>query len=124
LLKEMLFPAIQHLKDCLKMTHLMLSNVTIKKDILNDEKYKFLFSVEEVNKLVLSGVPFRDAYKKVGLDIEGGKYNPETTVNHTHEGSIGNLNLKDIERLMMNVVKSFDFEKVERSVGNLLNTTK
>jgi argininosuccinate lyase len=124
LLKEMLFPAIQHLKDCLKMAHLMLSNVTVKKNILDDEKYKFLFSVEEVNKLVLSGVPFRDAYKKVGLDIESGKYSPETSVNHTHEGSIGNLNLKDIERLMMNVVESFGFEKVERSVGNLLNTTK
>src|SRR5688572_24432448 len=120
LLKEMLFPAIQHLKDCLKMAHLMLSNVTVKKDILDDEKYKFLFSVEEVNKLVLSGVPFRDAYKKVGLDIESGKYDPETSVNHTHEGSIGNLNLKDIERLMTNVVKSFEFEKIERSVGNLL----
>ena len=102
----------------------MLSNVTVKDNILNDEKYKFLFSVEEVNKLVLSGVPFRDAYKKVGLDIESGKYNPETSVNHTHEGSIGNLNLKDIERLMTNVVESFGFEKVERSVERLLGATK
>ena len=102
------------------MTHLMLSNISVKENILNDEKYKFLFSVEEVNKLVLSGVPFRDAYKKVGLDIESGKYNPATSVNHTHEGSIGNLNLKDIERLMANVVGSFGFENVKHSVESLL----
>jgi argininosuccinate lyase len=122
LLKEILFPAIQNLKDCLRMCHLMLSNVTVKANILDDEKYKFLFSVEEVNKLVLSGVPFRDAYKKVGLDIEQGKYNPDTVVKHTHEGSIGNLNLKEIEKLMANVVKSFEFEKVERSIANLLGS--
>jgi argininosuccinate lyase len=85
---------------------------------------KFLFSVEEVNKLVLSGVPFRDAYKKVGLDIESGKYNPETSVNHTHEGSIGNLNLKEIERLMANVVESFGFEKIEHAVDDLLGGIK
>lgn len=120
LLKEMLFPAIQNLKDCLRMCHLMLSNITVKSNILDDEKYKFLFSVEEVNKLVLSGVPFRDAYKKVGMDIESGNYNPQTVVKHTHEGSIGSLNLKDIERLMARVVKSFEFEKIERSVESLL----
>jgi argininosuccinate lyase len=120
LLKEMLFPAIQHLKDCLRMCHLMLSNITVKANILDDEKYKFLFSVEEVNKLVLSGVPFRDAYKKVGLDIEAGKYNPSTTVLHTHEGSIGNLNLNDIERMMENVVESFYFEKSEQAIAELL----
>lgn len=120
LIKEMLFPAIQNLKDCLRMCHLMLSNITVKSNILEDEKYKFLFSVEEVNKLVLSGVPFRDAYKKVGLDIENGKFNPDTVVKHTHEGSIGNLNLSDIQRLMANVVESFEFEKIDRSIENLL----
>jgi len=120
LLKEILFPGIQHLKDCLRMTQLMLANITVKENILNDDKYKFLFSVEEVNKLVLSGVPFRDAYRKVGMDIENGKYNPSTNVRHTHEGSIGNLNLKDIERMMKNVVESFDFEKSERAVEALL----
>jgi argininosuccinate lyase len=122
LIKEMLFPAIQNLKDCLRMCHLMLSNITVKSNILEDEKYKFLFSVEEVNKLVLSGVPFRDAYKKVGMDIENGKFNPETVVKHTHEGSIGNLNLSDIQRLMANVVESFEFEKVDRSVQSLLGS--
>jgi len=120
LLKEILFPAIQHLKDCLRMTQLMLTNITVKENILNDDKYKFLFSVEEVNKLVLSGVPFRDAYKRVGMDIEAGKYNPSTKVQHTHEGSIGNLNLKDIERMMKNVVESFDFEKSEQAIKALL----
>ena len=120
LLKEILFPGIQHLKDCLRMTQLMLANITVKENILNDDKYKFLFSVEEVNKLVLSGVPFRDAYKKVGLDIENGKYNPSINVQHTHEGSIGNLNLKDIERMMHDVVESFDFIKSERAVEALL----
>src|SRR5690606_34800252 len=91
LLKELLFPAIQHLKDCLRMVQLMLSHVEVRDNILRDEKYRFLFSVEEVNKLVLSGVPFRDAYKKVGAAIASGNYNPERTVAHTHEGSIGNL---------------------------------
>ncbi|HCZ35977.1 MAG TPA: argininosuccinate lyase, partial [Cytophagales bacterium] len=91
LLKEKLFPAIQTLKDCLRMTHLMISALEVKENILADEKYKYLFSVEEVNKLVLGGMPFRDAYKKVGLDIEQGKFSYSTEVNHTHEGSIGNL---------------------------------
>jgi argininosuccinate lyase len=120
LLKEILFPAIQHLKDCLRMTQLMLANITVKENILNDDKYKFLFSVEEVNKLVLSGMPFRDAYKKVGMDIESGMYNPSTKLQHTHQGSIGNLNLKDIERMMKNVAESFDFEKSEQAIEALL----
>jgi argininosuccinate lyase len=76
LLKEKLFPAIQELKDCLSMMHLMLANVQVKENILSDDQYKFLFSVEEVNKLVLSGMPFRDAYKKIGMDIDQGSYNP------------------------------------------------
>jgi argininosuccinate lyase len=82
---------------------LMLSNVNVKENILEDDKYKFLFSVEEVNKLVLSGMPFRDAYKKIGLDIEQGKYNPSKEVKHTHEGSIGNLNTDQIQRMMNDV---------------------
>ncbi len=120
LLKEMLFPAIQQLKDCLRMTHLMLSNITVKENILNDDKYKFLFSVEEVNKLVLSGMPFRDAYKKVGLDIEQGNYNPATTVSHTHEGSIGNLCLDEIAAAMTSAINRFNFETVDTSLRKLL----
>jgi argininosuccinate lyase len=120
LLKEILFPAIQHLKDCLCMAHLMLSNILVKENILADDKYKFLFSVEEVNKLVLSGMPFRDAYKKVGLDIEQGNYHPATTVQHTHVGSIGNLCLEDITRSMTNATAGFNFEKVDVALRRLL----
>jgi argininosuccinate lyase len=120
LLKELLFPAIQQLKDCLRMAGLMLSNVSVKENILTDDKYKFLFSVEEVNRLVLSGMPFRDAYKKVGADIEAGNYSPQTTVNHTHEGSIGNLCLPQISALMNNVLSKFNFAKTKTAINNLI----
>lgn len=120
LLKEKLFPAIQDLKDCLNMMHLMLANVKVKEDILSDDQYKFLFSVEEVNKLVLSGMPFRDAYKKIGVDIEQGNYNPAKAVNHTHEGSIGNLNNDQLERMMNDAISKFDFGKVDAAIQQLL----
>lgn len=120
LLKEMLFPAIQNLKSCIEMVYLMLSNVSVKENILDDDKYKYLFSVEEVNKLVLAGMPFRDAYKKVGLDIEKGAYNPSIAVNHTHEGSIGNLNLTEIQGNMENLVKSFEFEAFQGALEKLV----
>lgn len=120
LLKEQLFPAIQTLKDCLKMVRLMLANIEIKSDILNDEKYKFLFSVEEVNKLVLEGMPFRDAYKKVGLDIEKGDYNPSTDVHHTHEGSIGNLQLDAVVNTMETTIRQFNFSSYQTAVKSLL----
>jgi argininosuccinate lyase len=121
LIKELLFPAFQTLKDCLRMAHLMLSNIEVKSDILNDDRYKFLFSVEEVNKLVLGGMPFRDAYKKVGLDIENGEYNPETSVNHTHEGSIGNLQLPEIAASMEKLVNSFAASRYQTSLKQLLS---
>ena len=120
LLKEMLFPAVQNLKDCLRMAQLMLSNISVKENILNDEKYKYLFSVEEVNKLVLSGMPFRDAYKKVGLDIEKGNYHPSLEVHHTHEGSIGNLCLEEISNAMNQVLSRFNFNKVNDALAALL----
>jgi argininosuccinate lyase len=121
LLKEKLFPAITALKECLQMTHLMLSAIVVKEDILEDEKYKFLFSVEEVNKLVLSGVPFRDAYKQIGRDIEHGKFSYSTKVNHTHEGSIGNLNNDKIKTNFLQTLSSFHFEKTEIAFNKLLN---
>lgn len=120
LLKEMLFPAIQNIKDCLKMVHLMLSNIRVQENILADDRYKFLFSVEEVNKLVLQGMPFRDAYKKVGLDIEQGKYNPATTVAHSHEGSIGNLCLDNIRSSMTKAIDAFQFQHHEQALAALL----
>lgn len=120
LLKEILFPAFHHIKDCLTMIHLMLSNIQVKDNLLEDEKYKYLFSVEEVNKLVISGTPFRDAYKQVGRDIEQGKFNYSTKVNHTHEGSIGNLGNDQIKRMMDDVFAKFEFSQTERAIDNLL----
>jgi argininosuccinate lyase len=120
LLKEHLFPAFKVLIDCIEMAGLMLSNIEIKKDILADEKYKYLFSVEEVNKLVNAGMPFRDAYKKVGLDIEAGNFKYDISVHHTHEGSIGNLCNGEIKKQMQSVTESFPFKKVESALQNLL----
>lgn len=121
LLKEMLFPAIQNLKDCIQLMQLMLANIRVKDGILSDEKYKFLFSVEEVNKLVLAGMPFRDAYKKVGMNIESGNYAPASTVHHTHEGSIGNLCIGEIQNNMKNIISEFNFSAYQRSIESLLD---
>lgn len=121
LLKEHLFPAFNTLKDCIQMTILMLNNVEVKEHILEDEKYKYLFSVEEVNKLVLSGMPFRDAYKKVGLDIEANNFTYDTHVQHTHEGSIGNLCNPQINQMMEDIISTFDTTKVTAALAALLN---
>ncbi len=121
LLKEKVFPAFRTLSDCLEMTGLMLSNIKIKDNILADEKYKFLFSVEEVNKLVLSGVPFRDAYKKVGKDIEDGKFTYSTKINHTHEGSIGNLCNDNVLEAFKKTLETFQFEKANDAVKKLVH---
>ena len=121
LLKEHLFPAFETLRTCIDMAGLMLSNIEIKKDILADEKYKYLFSVEEVNKLVLQGIPFRDAYKKVGLDIEANQFTYSTELHHTHEGSIGNLCNEQIEANMRKVVESFEFEDYHKAIDELIN---
>jgi argininosuccinate lyase len=120
LLKEHLFPAFGTLKACIKMAGLMLNSIEIKEDILEDEKYKYLFSVEEVNKLVNAGMPFRDAYKKVGLDIESGNFKYGSSVHHTHEGSIGNLCTAEIRKQMQNIVGSFPFTSVTTAIKNLL----
>jgi len=122
LLKEILFPAFQHIKDCLTMIHLMLSNIQVKDNLLEDEKYKYLFSVEEVNKLVIAGTPFRDAYKQIGQGIEQGKFDYSTKVNHTHEGSIGNLGNDQIKRMMNDVFGKFEFTTTERAIENLLRS--
>jgi len=118
--KETLFPAFQSLMACLDMTKLMLKNIKIKDKILDDPKYKHLFSVEEVNKLVLAGTPFREAYKKVGLDIEAGNFGSNYKINHTHEGSIGNLNLPEVSQLMEKIITEFKFEKVEKALKDLV----
>lgn len=120
LLKENLFPAFETLRDCLRAASLMLGNIRIRKDILREEQYRFLFSVEEVNKLVLTGMPFRDAYKKIGRDIEKGDFRYSTELHHTHEGSIGNLCNDQITRMMEDVMNEFPFEKVEKALRGLL----
>jgi len=120
LLKELLFPAFTDLKNCLHMATFMLQNITVNQDILNDPKYAYLFSVEEVNRMVLSGTPFRDAYKQVGLAIEKGEFNPDKTVSHTHEGSIGNLGNEFIVDNITRLVGSFKFDAVAWAVAKLV----
>jgi argininosuccinate lyase len=121
LLKEHLFPAFQTLKDCLLMAQLMLENISVKKNIMHNEKYKYAFSVEAVNKLVLEGLPFRDAYKKVGLIIESGDFEISSDIDHVHEGSIGNLCNDQIQQMMQTVLAKFEFEKVNKAITELIN---
>ena len=120
LLKENLFPAFTVLHNCMDMAALMLTNISIKEKILADEKYKYLFSVEEVNRLVLQGVPFRDAYKKIGAEIEENNFTPKQQVQHTHEGSINNLQTENIAKMMKNVIAGFDFKEAADALEKLL----
>ena len=120
LLKENLFPAFLSLNECIEMTAFMLQSIRIKEDILKDEKYAYLFSVEAVNAEVLKGVPFREAYKNVGSSIEKGEFKAPSMVNHTHEGSIGNLCNEEIFNAFKSNLKNFGFEKVDKSITSLL----
>jgi argininosuccinate lyase len=120
LLKELLFPAFAEIKNCLHMATFMLQNISVNTNILDDPKYAYLFSVEEVNRQVLDGTPFRDAYKQVGLAIEKGEFNPDKTVNHTHEGSIGNLCNTQITEAMNKVLGQFKFDAVDLAVSELV----
>ena len=110
LTKEILFPSIEELKFCIQLTMLMLNNIEVKENILADEKYKYLFSVEAVNELVNKGMSFREAYRKIGNDIEQNKFSFDTArpLQHTHEGSIGNLCNIEIQRAMQLVMKRFE----------------
>lgn len=120
LLKENLFPAFQSLSDCLEIAKFMLEHITVKENVLDDPKYDYLFSVEVVNNEVLKGVPFREAYKNIGLAIEDGTFQPSKEVHHTHEGSIGNLCNDQIQRMFNEVKAGFGFEKVERALQELI----
>ncbi|KAA9039069.1 argininosuccinate lyase [Ginsengibacter hankyongi] len=120
LLKEHLIPAFENLRNCISMATLMIKNIEIRKDILLDKKYKYLFSVEEMNKLVLQGTPLRDAYKKIGMDIENNNFQYNLQLNHTHEGSIGNLQNDAIEKMMNKVLSRFNFNKVNEALQKLL----
>ncbi|WP_106829485.1 argininosuccinate lyase [Parabacteroides pacaensis] len=121
IIKEVFLPAFDELKDCLYMVNLMMGQIKVNEHILDDEKYSLLFSVEEVNRLVLSGVPFRDAYKQVGLNIEAGQFIPDKNLHHTHEGSIGNLCNDCISALKQQIVDSFSFNKTNEAINKLVS---
>jgi argininosuccinate lyase len=123
-LKEIFLPAFEELKDCIQMVTSIMQEIEVNRNILEDAKYSLLFSVEEVNRRVLSGIPFRDAYKQVGLEIEAGDFHAEPTVYHTHEGSIGNLCNDEILLLKKQIIDGFAFEKVNFAEKKLLSITK
>ena len=122
LLKEHLFPAFQTLKNCLEMLQMMLKNMQVREHILEDDKYKYIFSVEEVNRLVLEGMPFRDAYQKIGNDIAVGSFQPSKTLFHTHEGSMGQLCNDKIREQMQEILGRFPFVKIQQCLDNLAGT--
>ena len=118
-LKEGLFPAIQTLKDCIEILDFSLKQIKVPEGIINDPKYDYLFTVEIVNELVLKGMPFRDAYKEVGKQIEEGKYQPKREVSHTHLGSIGNLGNEKIRDKFNGLTRSFGFESIRQALKGL-----
>ena len=121
IIKEVFLPAFDELRDCLRMTAYIINKIEVNDHILDDPRYDPMFSVEEVNRLAAEGMPFRDAYKKVGLDIEAGRFTPDKNIRHTHEGSIGNLCNDRISALMDEVVASFGFERADQAEQQLLN---
>ncbi|TAE37048.1 MAG: argininosuccinate lyase [Runella slithyformis] len=120
LLKEILMPAFNEILDCLDMAHFMFEHLEVKPNLLADAKYDLLFSVERVNELVMAGVPFRDAYRQVGQEINEGHYVASRTLAHTHEGSIGNLCTDEIKTLMQAEMARFEFEKAHAAIEKLL----
>ncbi len=121
LVKEKIFPAFEEINTCLEMATFMLSQIQVKQRIMDDDKYLYTYSVELVNNMVLEGIPFRDAYKKVGMMIENNEFNPPKELNHTHEGSIGNLRNKEIQSSMEAVVNGFDFKTYNKALQSLLS---
>lgn len=120
IIKEVFLPAFGELNDCLQMTAYIINKMEVNKNILDNPMYDPIFSVEEVNRLAASGMPFRDAYKKVGLEIEAGTFVPDKNIRHTHEGSIGNLQNDKIKQLMEITLSEFHFERVEEAEKALL----
>ncbi len=121
IIKEVFLPAFDELKDCLRMCAYIINKMEVRENILDNPMYDAIFSVEEVNRLAAEGMPFRDAYKKVGLDIEAGNFTPNKSIHHTHEGSIGNLCNDRIAKLMDSILEGFNFEKVDKAVEKLIN---
>ena len=124
IIKECFLPAFDELKDCLRMCAYIINKVEVKLDILDNPMYDAIFSVEEVNRLAAAGMPFRDAYKKVGLDIEAGNFTPNKEIHHTHEGSIGNLCNDRITALMDQILKDFHFERALEAEEKLIKGDK
>ena len=120
IIKEVFLPAFDELKDCLQMTAYIINKIEVNEHILDNPMYDPMFSVEEVNRLAAEGLPFRDAYKKVGLDIEAGQFTPNKNIHHTHEGSIGNLCNPQIQALMDQVLDGFHFERMKEAEEALL----
>ena len=120
-IKELFLPTFADLKECLAMATYIIERIEVNKEILNDSRYDAMFSVEEVNRLATEGMPFRDAYKKVGLDIEAGTFTPNKDVHHTHEGSIGNLCNEEIKKLMYGIYNAMDFDKARNAEKALLS---
>ena len=112
IIKEVFLPAFDELKDCLQMAAYIINKIEVNEHILDNPMYDPIFSVEEVNRLAAAGMPFRDAYKKVGLDIEAGKFTPNKNIHHTHEGSIGNLMNDEIVKLMNDTIEGFNFNRM------------
>lgn len=121
LIKEVFIPSFAELKSCLSIACFAISNIRVNEKIMDDNRYENIYSVEEVNRKVLLGVPFRDAYRQVGESINNGDFNPDKSILHTHEGSIGNLCLDQIQKKMETVVNSFNFEKAAKAFGELLD---
>lgn len=120
IIKEVILPALDEFSECLEIAKFMADNLKVKQNILEDKKFDLLFSVENVNKKVVEGMPFRDAYRTVGNEIENGTYEPLREVNHTLMGSIGNLGTEEIKLAMENVLKDFNFEKTHQAFEKLL----
>ncbi len=118
--KEVYIPAFRELKDCLDIAAYIIREIKVNPNILDDSRYDLMFSVEEVNRLVQEGMPFRDAYKKVGLDIEAGRFAPDKNIRHTHEGSIGNLCNGQIRQLMEQALQAFHFGQAAQAEEELL----
>jgi argininosuccinate lyase len=121
IIKEVFLPAFGEILDCLRMTAYIINKIEVNDHILDDPRYDPMFSVEEVNRLATQGMPFRDAYKKVGLDIEAGRFSPDKDIHHTHEGSIGNLCNDRICLLMDGILTQFGFERVAKAEKELLD---
>ena len=119
IIKEVFLPAFDELKDCLRMAAYIIEKMKVNEHILDNHIYDNMFSVEEVNRLAASGMPFRDAYKKVGLDIEAGRFIPDRNIHHTHEGSIGNLCNDRIVELMEKTLSEFNFSRVDNAIQTL-----